>query len=69
MERLCKECGFVKPLEEFHKHPTALDGRMRTCATCTNARAARRRAEIELFSIAKQLARWRRPVELSTLEQ
>lgn len=34
MEKRCKVCKDEKPLDEFHKHLIALDGRQNTCKSC-----------------------------------
>jgi hypothetical protein len=36
MSKECKICGEQKPLTEFHKHHTNLDGLTNTCKACRN---------------------------------
>lgn len=36
MEKECKQCGTVKPLEEFHKQRSRPDGLQRYCKVCCN---------------------------------
>uniref|UniRef100_A0AAU8BB03 Endonuclease VII n=1 Tax=Escherichia phage Baskent_phicoli_1 TaxID=3145031 RepID=A0AAU8BB03_9CAUD len=36
MEKLCRTCHALKPLEEYHKHKTSKDGRESQCKTCRN---------------------------------
>lgn len=37
MEKRCKKCGAVKPLEEFYASRGARDGRRPECKACLNA--------------------------------
>lgn len=32
--RTCKKCGVNKPLEDFHRHPTCVGGRLHSCKPC-----------------------------------
>ncbi len=34
----CKVCGEPKDLEDFQRHPTSRDGRVKVCRTCISAR-------------------------------
>jgi hypothetical protein len=36
--KLCKTCGVVKPLDEFHRNKTRPDGRVYSCKPCTLTR-------------------------------
>ena len=36
MEKMCKWCHQVKPLDEFPKHPQMADGHINQCKTCRN---------------------------------
>ena len=38
MSKACKECGAIKPLEEYWLHNQAADGRHGVCAECMRAR-------------------------------
>jgi hypothetical protein len=43
--KLCKTCGEIKPVEEFHKTTNTKSGRVANCAVCTRAKAAAKYAE------------------------
>lgn len=32
-----KDCGSVKPLAQFYKHPQMADGHLNSCKACRNA--------------------------------
>lgn len=34
MDRICKECDLLKPLEDFPKRKSCKEGRTRVCKTC-----------------------------------
>lgn len=34
MQKICKDCGAVKPLEAFYRHPMMRDGHLNTCRIC-----------------------------------
>ena len=36
MAKQCKDCGEVKPLDEYHKHPSCKGGFRPKCKACTN---------------------------------
>lgn len=36
--KVCKDCGKSKPIEDFPKNPSMLDGHLNNCRTCENAR-------------------------------
>ncbi len=40
MEKTCKDCGEVKPIEEFHNDKVRRDGHSIRCKTCTNVNLA-----------------------------
>lgn len=44
MEKRCRHCGIVKPLEEFHRNTAVRDGRRPECKVCI---AAKRKARYE----------------------
>lgn len=62
--QVCKDCGSVKPLAQFYKHPQMADGHLNSCKACRNAyvkgwckgNEARRR-EISAASAAKHRAK------------
>lgn len=33
--RKCKKCGVIKPLTDFHRHPTCVGGRLHSCKKCS----------------------------------
>jgi len=39
-EKACNKCGVTKPLEQFHRHRSARDGRNSFCAVCATAAAS-----------------------------
>lgn len=41
----CSECGEVKPLDEFYKHPQMKDGRLKQCKSCKSNAVSRNRAD------------------------
>lgn len=43
-EKVCKDCGLGKPIEEFPKNPRMQSGRLNRCKPCEYARVARWRA-------------------------
>lgn len=50
-QKVCRICGELKPLEEFHKHPASKDGRDPRCKKCAKAKARARYAKREGRSI------------------
>lgn len=44
-KRCAGECGQVKPLDDFSRHPTSLDGHQSSCKDCSCIAEARRRGE------------------------
>jgi hypothetical protein len=40
----CKDCGAVKALSAFHRHPNTRDGRVATCRLCKRRYDAERQA-------------------------
>ena len=43
MEKICRTCHALKPLEEYHKQKTTKDGRESQCKTCRNEQIAKTR--------------------------
>lgn len=41
----CRQCGAVKPLQEFYKHAAMADGHLNKCRECVKARVANHRAD------------------------
>lgn len=41
--KTCKDCGVVKPLSEFYKHPDTADGHLNKCKTCKKSYQANHR--------------------------
>ena len=60
----CKQCGDVKPLDEFYLNSGMLDGRTNTCKRCEYKRQAAYRAKKTktLSSISKYINNWPRVV-------
>jgi hypothetical protein len=45
LEKVCKKCGEVKPLEEFVKNKTCKNGRAGICKQCSNAYSSKWKRE------------------------
>ncbi len=45
MTKCCTNCGAVKPLADFYRHPLMGDGYLNQCKTCVRARVHRHRGE------------------------
>lgn len=44
----CKQCGEVKPVEHFYRHPDTCDGRLNQCKECKKSyEREKRRADVE----------------------
>lgn len=43
--KVCKDCGFNKPLSEFYKHPLMTDGHLGSCKECRRSYARQHRAD------------------------
>ncbi len=41
MEKVCKDCGASKPLNEFYKHRSMSDGHLNSCKSCRDERLIR----------------------------
>lgn len=37
MEKACKGCGELKPLDAYHKHKSLVSGRVARCKACVKA--------------------------------
>jgi hypothetical protein len=37
MNKACRDCGEVKPLDDFYRHPGMADGRLSSCKDCRKA--------------------------------
>lgn len=56
--KTCSHCNTVKPLTEFHAHPTKSGGRDHRCKACAKqARAALRQRHLQVFRV-RELKRW-----------
>lgn len=44
MVKKCKECGELKPIERFYRHPHMADGRLNKCKECIRSAQRVRRA-------------------------
>jgi len=44
--KICKECGYERPLDMYLKNPGMKDGHSNTCKLCTKAYQARRKSNI-----------------------
>lgn len=42
MAKACRDCGLVKPLDEFYVHRMMLDGHLNKCKNCVRQRVRRR---------------------------
>ena len=80
--RACIDCGEVKPLGEFYRHPRAGDGHFSSCKDCRKAyqRTRPREAIVEIerrrnqkaarkAHLARNLKRWRRENPLKAAAQ
>ena len=38
-QKVCRSCGELKPLEDYHRTPVSRDGRQARCKACRNAEA------------------------------
>ena len=47
MEKICLECGFLLPIDDFYYHSVMADEHLNVCKTCTKARVRKHRRENE----------------------
>lgn len=58
--KVCKGCGTLRSLDDFHRHPTTRDGRVGKCKICkAEGAAARRQAFIDEHGEEAWLAKQR----------
>lgn len=58
MEKACKWCGIIKPLDGFYKHPSMKDGRLNRCIDCFKADQNQRRRDEPEAIRARDRAYW-----------
>lgn len=46
-EKLCRNCGEVKPLDSFYRHAAMADGHLNVCRACVRTRVGKHRRDNE----------------------
>lgn len=53
--KICKDCGALKTLRQFYRHPHYADGRMNTCKLCKRTQVeANRELKFEHYQATKR---------------